>query len=79
MCVIHIKCVCVCEREREREKPPYELFSLAGTTVLGAYDPVSAIADVCEKEGIWLHVDAAWGGGALISPALRHKIRGIHR
>lgn len=33
-----------------------------GTTVLGAFDPLEKIADLCEKYKIWMHVDAAWGG-----------------
>ncbi|KAK8393026.1 hypothetical protein O3P69_013218 [Scylla paramamosain] len=77
MDVNHLKhCI---EEEKKKKSTIIMVCATAGTTVLGAYDPVAAIADVCEKEGIWLHVDAAWGGGALISPALRHKIRGIHR
>lgn len=37
-------------------------FLLTGTTVLGAFDPLEKIADLCEKHKIWMHVDAAWGG-----------------
>jgi glutamate decarboxylase len=51
----------------------------AGTTVLGAFDPLPAIADLCEKYDLWLHVDAAWGGGALMSQNYRHRLNGIHR
>lgn len=36
--------------------------SLIGTTVLGAFDPLEKIADLCEKYNLWMHVDAAWGG-----------------
>lgn len=43
-----------------------------GTTVLGAYDPVRRISDVCKRHGdIWLHVDACWGGAVLLSDKLR--------
>lgn len=51
----------------------------AGTTVLGAYDPIEPIADICEKYGLWLHVDGAWGGGALISRKTRHLLKGVER
>lgn len=33
-----------------------------GTTVLGAFDPLDKIADLCDKYKMWMHVDAAWGG-----------------
>lgn len=34
----------------------------SGTTVLGAFDPLDAIADVCARHGLWLHVDVSSGG-----------------
>ncbi|GFR84952.1 glutamate decarboxylase 1 [Elysia marginata] len=50
-----------------------------GTTVLGAYDPVEEMAEICGQFGIWLHCDCAWGGGALLSRDYRHLVAGIHR
>lgn len=50
-----------------------------GTTVLGAFDPLEEIADLCEKYNLWLHVDAAWGGGALMSQKYRKLLKGIER
>ena len=45
----------------------------AGTTVMGAYDPLNDIADVCQRNGnVWLHVDGAWGGAVLLSDKLRY-------
>ncbi|XP_064590712.1 cysteine sulfinic acid decarboxylase-like [Zonotrichia leucophrys gambelii] len=58
---------------------PLFVCATSGTTVLGAFDPLDAIADVCARHGLWLHVDAAWGGSALLSPRLRHLLAGIHR
>lgn len=59
---------------------PLMVNALAGTTVMGAYDPIYEIADVCEKYGgIWLHVDGAWGGGVVLSDKLRYKVKGIDR
>ena len=49
------------------------------TTVLGAFDPVDEIADICEKYGIWLHIDAAIGGTVLFSELKRHLRTGIDR
>uniref|UniRef100_T1GP74 Glutamate decarboxylase n=1 Tax=Megaselia scalaris TaxID=36166 RepID=T1GP74_MEGSC len=58
---------------------PFMVSATAGTTVLGAFDPIPAIADLCEKYNLWLHVDAAWGGGALVSKKYRHLLKGIER
>ncbi|XP_066978276.1 cysteine sulfinic acid decarboxylase [Macrobrachium rosenbergii] len=66
-------------RSRQEGGIPFMVNATAGTTVLGAYDPLMAIADVCQAEGLWLHCDAAWGGGALISNKHKHKLTGIHR
>ena len=36
-------------------------------------------ADICERHGIWLHIDAAWGGGLLMSSQYKYKFQGIER
>lgn len=51
----------------------------AGTTGAGAIDDLDALADLAAAEGAWLHVDAAWGGAAALSPRLRGCLRGIER
>ena len=58
---------------------PFYVNCTCGTTVLGAFDPVNPIADLCAKYNMWLHIDAAWGGGCLLSPKLRTKLAGIER
>jgi len=50
-----------------------------GTTSTTSIDPVPAIADVCQAEGLWLHVDAAYGGSAAVEPSLRHVLDGCDR
>ena len=55
------------------------VIATAGTTVTAAFDPIDAIADRCEEHGIWLHVDAAYGGAALLSPMERRRLSGIER
>jgi glutamate/tyrosine decarboxylase-like PLP-dependent enzyme len=49
----------------------------AGTTAAGVIDPLPELARFCQSEGLWLHVDAAWGGAAVISPRLRPYLGGI--
>nr|NP_001027786.1 cysteine sulfinic acid decarboxylase [Ciona intestinalis]BAB88855.1 cysteine sulfinic acid decarboxylase [Ciona intestinalis] len=58
---------------------PFLVIATCGTTVLGAFDPLEKIADICEDKKLWLHVDAAWGGGVLFSSKYRQLCKGIHR
>lgn len=57
---------------------PLMVSATAGTTVIGAFDPLREIAEVCRKHDLWLHVDAAWGGGALVSRTYRGLLDGVH-
>ncbi|KAM8794131.1 cysteine sulfinic acid decarboxylase [Eudromia elegans] len=69
------------EKEIERAKAegsePFLVCATSGTTVLGAFDPLRRVAAVCRRHGLWLHVDAAWGGSALLSRKHRHLLDGI--
>lgn len=58
---------------------PMCVVATAGTTDRGCIDPLAAIADVCEDADVWLHVDAAYGCGLLVSPTRRHLLDGIER
>lgn len=51
----------------------------AGTTVLGAFDPVNEIADICEKHNLWLHIDGAYCGSVIFSDKYRHLLKGMER
>ncbi len=58
---------------------PIAICGNAGATNTGAVDPLDAIADVCESEDIWFHVDAAYGGFAILSDEGRRLFTGINR
>jgi len=64
---------------RECGLSPIAVCANAGTTNTGAVDPLPAIADVCVQEKIWLHVDAAYGGFAVLTPEGRRLLAGIER
>ena len=56
---------------------PFLVVGTAGTTAAGAIDPLPELARFCRSEGLWFHVDAAWGGAAILSPGLRGHLAGI--
>jgi aromatic-L-amino-acid/L-tryptophan decarboxylase len=58
---------------------PIAICGNAGTTNTGAVDPLEALADYCEAEGIWLHVDAAYGGFAVLTDEGKQIFRGLER
>jgi aromatic-L-amino-acid/L-tryptophan decarboxylase len=66
-------------RDRSDGCAPFLVAATLGTTATGAIDPLPEIADLCARERLWLHVDAAWGGIALLSDALRVHAAGIER
>ena len=58
---------------------PAYVNATAGTTVLGAFDPIDEIADITEKYNIWLHVDGAYCGSVIFSKAYKHLVQGVER
>ncbi|KAL8165430.1 UNVERIFIED_CONTAM: Acidic amino acid decarboxylase gadl1 [Gekko kuhli] len=67
------------QRARKEGAAPFFVSATSGTTVLGAFDPLDEIADICERYDLWLHVDASWGGSALLSRKHRKLLHGVHR
>lgn len=56
---------------------PVMMIACVGSTDLGWVDPLAELAAICRERGIWLHADAAYGGGMLFSDRLRDRMRGI--
>jgi glutamate/tyrosine decarboxylase-like PLP-dependent enzyme len=65
--------------DRDAGYTPLAVCADAGSTSTGAVDPLDAIADYCGEHGIWLHVDAAYGGFAVLTEAGARLLRGIER
>ncbi|CAG9863233.1 unnamed protein product [Phyllotreta striolata] len=63
----------------EQGAVPIMAVATLGTTVRGAFDPINEIAEICKKHNMWLHIDAAWGGGLIFSQKHRAKLNGIER
>jgi len=65
--------------DRARGDAPFLVVATVGATATGAVDPLDRIADLCRREGLWLHADAAWGGIALLSKSLQQCVAGLDR
>jgi len=58
---------------------PFFIAGTAGSVDVGAIDDLTALADVAAREGIWFHIDGAYGALAMLSPELAPRLRGIER
>lgn len=67
------------QEELSMKRYPVLVNATAGTTVLGAIDELDGVANICEKYGVWMHVDACWGGSLMLSPKFRYKLKGVER
>jgi len=65
--------------DRDRGVQPTIVVATAGTVATGAIDPLADIAELCEREGLWMHVDGAYGGPAVLADDLRPLFGGIER
>ncbi|MDQ6635002.1 MAG: pyridoxal-dependent decarboxylase, partial [Gemmatimonadota bacterium] len=63
--------------DRAAGRLPLACVATVGTTSTSSIDPLPAIATICRREEVWLHVDGAYGGMAAVSPAYRHVLAGI--
>jgi L-2,4-diaminobutyrate decarboxylase len=64
---------------RQSGRKVLAVVATAGSTPTGSFDDLTAVADLCDELGAWLHVDAAHGGSALLSRQHRHRLKGIER
>jgi glutamate/tyrosine decarboxylase-like PLP-dependent enzyme len=66
-------------RSLQKGEKPFFVVATCATTVLGSFDPVAEMADVCERYGIWLHADGAFGGSLLLSDQHRHLLKDLEK
>ncbi|MCG8605383.1 pyridoxal-dependent decarboxylase, partial [bacterium] len=65
--------------DREQGYRPFCVVATAGTTSCASVDPLEPIASICERENLWLHVDAAYAGSTTVIPEMRDQFRGWER
>ena len=65
------------EIEHTKGNIPIAIVGTAGTTDMGAIDPLAELAEIAELNKLWFHVDAAYGGGLLLSDKHKHKLTGL--
>ncbi|RKF03785.1 glutamate/tyrosine decarboxylase-like PLP-dependent enzyme [Tenacibaculum lutimaris] len=66
-------------KDRLEGLQPFCYIASAGTTNTGTVDPLNDIADICEEENLWFHIDGAYGGAAILSEKGAKALRGIDR
>lgn len=66
-------------KDRLEGLQPFCFIASAGTTNTGTVDPLDEIADICEEEKLWFHIDGAYGGAAILSKKGAKALRGIER
>ncbi len=67
------------EADKSSGKKPFCVVATVGTTSTSSIDPVPAIADIAEANGMWLHVDASYAGSAMVVPEYRHYFDSVNR
>ncbi|MCF8222703.1 MAG: aspartate aminotransferase family protein [Bacteroidales bacterium] len=63
----------------KRGEKPFFVVATSGTTLLGAYDPLNEISEICRRYDLWLHADGSFGGSVLISEQHRSLMDGIEK
>lgn len=66
-------------KDRLEGLQPFCIIASAGTTNTGTVDPLNDIADICERENLWFHIDGAYGGAAILSNTGKVLLKGIEK
>ena len=66
------------KKTKEQGQIPIAVVATAGTTDLGSIDPLENIAELCQQHKLWMHADAAYGGGLLMTKEYASRLKGIH-
>lgn len=64
---------------KKRGETPFFVGVTCATTLLGAYDPIDEIAEICQKHNLWLHADGSFGGSIILSNQHRYLLKGIEK
>lgn len=67
------------QEDREKGLIPFYFVATVGTTSTCAFDPLDELGEICIKENIWMHVDAAFAGSAAICPEYRYLLNGVEK
>lgn len=67
------------EEDMKEGKIPIICIATMGTTGTCSFDDIDGLGTICQAENIWLHVDAAYAGGAFVCPEYRHMMKGIDK
>lgn len=62
-----------------RNEKPFFVAATCATTLMGAYDPIDAMYEICHKHDIWLHADGSFGGSLILSDQHRYLMNGIEK
>nr|WP_025667222.1 aspartate aminotransferase family protein [Aquimarina megaterium] len=69
----------VIAKDRLEGFQPFCIIASAGTTNTGTVDPLDEIANICQEENLWMHVDGAYGGAAILANKGKKLLKGIER
>ncbi|BBM87789.1 pyridoxal phosphate-dependent decarboxylase family protein [Candidatus Uabimicrobium amorphum] len=67
------------QKDKQNGQRPFCVIANSGTTNTGAIEPLNDIADICEEENMWFHVDGAYGAAAVLSERGKKQLQGIER
>jgi len=65
--------------DRQSRRQPFCVVGSTGTVNTGAVDPLDELSDFCEEQGLWLHVDGAYGAFGILDPNVSHLYAGLER